>query len=70
MSLSESERQIVERFGHRPDPSYDNLKLAHRVLELPDVGERSNWYTTSAVTLAAAYIEACAALSQAKGSDL
>lgn len=62
--LTPQQRKIVDQHGHFPDAAYGEDRLAARVLEFPDVGERSNWYTTSAVTLAGAYIEQSALVAR------
>lgn len=54
--LNNAEREILLYFGHQPDPDYNEERLARRVLEMPNTGSE-HWYTASAVTLAAAYLQ-------------
>lgn len=53
--LNGGERGILTHFGHLPDANFNEEKLARRVLEFPNTSD--NWFTASAVTLAAAYLE-------------
>jgi len=65
-ALSDSERYILRQFGHPHDPTFNEERLARRVLEMPDTAE--NWYVASAITLAEAYLRASSGLGPLKAS--